>query len=67
VIRDKITLAGIAEVLGATEQENSTGDAQKVLDILSNMIMKRRLLTSGLVCLVVSEEDGDHGLIGVPI
>jgi fructose-1,6-bisphosphatase I len=29
----------------------------KVLDVLSNNIMKRRLLTSGLVCMVVSEED----------
>jgi fructose-1,6-bisphosphatase I len=62
VIRDKITLAGIAEILGATGQENATGDTQKVLDILSNTIMKRRLLSSGLVCLVVSEEDAEPQL-----
>jgi fructose-1,6-bisphosphatase len=29
----------------------------KVLDELSNTIMKRRLLKSGLVCAIVSEED----------
>jgi len=29
----------------------------KVLDVLSNSIMKRRLLKSGLVCMVISEED----------
>jgi len=57
VIRDKVTLAGIAEVLGSTEEENVQGEVVKVLDVLSNTIMKRRLLMSGLVCMVVSEED----------
>lgn len=57
MIRDKVTLAGIAEVLGSTEEENVQGEVVKVLDVLSNQIMKRRLLTSGLVCMVVSEED----------
>jgi len=57
VIRDKVTLAGIAEVLGSTEEENVQGETQKVLDVLSNQVMKRRLLTSGLVCMLVSEED----------
>jgi len=57
VIRDKVTLAGIAEVLGSTEEENVQGEVVKVLDVISNTIMKRRLLSSGLVCMVVSEED----------
>jgi len=57
VIRDKITLAGIAEVLGSTEEENVQGEVVKVLDVLSNSIMKRRLLKSGLVCMIISEED----------
>jgi len=59
VIRDKVTLAGIAEVLGSTEEENVQGEVVKVLDVLSNTIMKRRLLKSGLVCALVSEEDED--------
>ena len=50
-------MAGIAEVLGATGEENVQGEAVKVLDVLSNTIMNRRLLTSGLVCMIVSEED----------
>jgi len=62
VIRDKITLAGIAEVLGSTDETNVTGDSVKVLDLLSNTIMKRRLLSSGLVCMVVSEEDAEPQL-----
>jgi len=57
VIRDKVTLAGIAEVLGSTEDENVQGETQKVLDVISNDVMKRRLLTSGSCCMVVSEED----------
>eukprot|EP01126_Amoeba_proteus_P064346 TRINITY_DN899_c0_g1_i6.p1 TRINITY_DN899_c0_g1~~TRINITY_DN899_c0_g1_i6.p1 ORF type:complete len:278 (-),score=32.02 TRINITY_DN899_c0_g1_i6:122-955(-) len=33
------------------------GETVKVLDVLSNSIMKRRLLSSGLVCMIVSEEE----------
>ena len=59
IIRDKITLAGIAESIGSTDEENVQGEIVKVLDVLSNTIIKRRLLKSGLVCLIVSEEDTD--------
>jgi len=44
-------------VLGATGEENVQGEAVKVLDVLANTIMMRRLLSSGLVCMVVSEEN----------
>jgi len=57
VIRDKIALAGIAEVLGTKDQINVQGETVAVLDDLSNQIMKRRLLQTGMVCLFVSEED----------
>jgi len=57
VIRDKIALAGIAEVLGHLEHQNVQGETVAVLDELSNQIMKRRLLQTGAVCLFVSEED----------
>jgi len=57
VIRDKITLAGIAEILGSTNEENVQGETVAVLDRLSNQILRRRLLQTGLVCALVSEED----------
>jgi len=57
VIRDKITLAGIAEVLGHTGEENIQGEQVAKLDVLSNTIMMRRLLKTGLVCMVVTEEE----------
>jgi len=57
VIREKITLAGIAEVLGSTNEENVQGETVAVLDRLSNAILKRRLLQTGIVCALISEED----------
>jgi len=59
VIRDKITLAGIAEILGTTGEQNIQGETVAILDKLSNQIMKRRLLGSGYVCLLTSEEDDE--------
>jgi len=57
VIRDKITLAGIAEVLGSTNEDNIQGETVSILDQLSNQILQRRLLQTGLVCALISEED----------
>jgi len=57
VIRDKIGLAGIAEILGHLDHQNVQGETVAVLDELSNQIMKRRLLQTGQVCLFISEED----------
>jgi len=57
VIREKITLAGIAEILGSTNEENIQGESVAILDRLSNAILKRRLLQTGLVCALISEED----------
>jgi fructose-1,6-bisphosphatase I len=56
IIREKITLAGIAEVLGSTDEENVQGETVAILDKLSNEILIERLIKSGLVCMVVSEE-----------
>lgn len=50
-------MAGIAEVLGSTNEENVQGETVAVLDLLSNQILKRRLIQTGLVCAIISEED----------
>ena len=57
IIRNKIALSDIAEILGSTDDVNIQGEVVKVLDVVSNDIMKNRLLKSGLVCVIVSEED----------
>ena len=57
VIRHKVALAGIAEVIGSTGDKNVQGETVQILDRLANEIMIKRLLNSGVVCMVVSEED----------
>jgi len=56
-MREKITLAGIAEVVGSTNEENVQGETVAILDRLSNAILQRRLLQTGIVCALISEED----------
>jgi fructose-1,6-bisphosphatase I len=59
VIRDKITLAGIAEVLGYSGEQNIQGETVAILDEIANKCMVRRLLGTGLVCMVITEEEKD--------
>jgi fructose-1,6-bisphosphatase I len=59
VIRSKLMSSGISEVLHAIEGENVHGDVVKTLDIIANDIFKERLLKSGLVSMIISEEDNE--------
>ena len=59
VIRSKLMLSGISEVLHANEGENIHGDVVKTLDIIANIVLKERLLKSKLVSMIVSEEDDE--------
>jgi fructose-1,6-bisphosphatase I len=65
VIRNRVALAGIAEVLGASEVQNVQGETQQILDQLSDEIMTKRLLNSGTVSMIVSEED-EHVIYPAP-
>jgi len=49
--------AGIAGLLGLAASQNSTGDDQKKLDILSNDIFVNALKNSGTCAVLVSEEN----------
>merc|ERR1711988_1100017 len=49
--------AGIAGLFGMYGSENSSGDEQKKLDVLSNDIFVNALLKSGSCCVLVSEEN----------
>lgn len=57
VIRHRVTLAGIAEVIGSTSEKNVQGETVQILDRLSNDIMIKRLKNCGCVSVIVSEED----------
>ena len=49
--------AGIANLFGMHGEQNSSGDDQKKLDVLSNDIFVNALVKSGSCCVLVSEED----------
>jgi len=51
--------AGIANLYGLAGEQNSTGDDQKQLDVLSNEMMINALLNSGVCSVLVSEENED--------
>lgn len=49
--------ASIVGVLGYTGESNVQGEAVKYMDELSNNVMMMRLLESGLVASIVTEEE----------
>jgi len=49
--------AGIANLFGMAGEQNSSGDDQKKLDVLSNDIFINALYKSGSCCVLVSEEN----------
>ena len=49
--------AGIANLFGMAGEQNSTGDDQKKLDVLSNDFFVNALVKSGSCCVLVSEEN----------
>ena len=50
--------AGIANLLGAYGEQNSSGDDQKKLDVLSNDIFVNALLKSGSCCVLALDGSG---------
>merc|ERR1711988_1353910 len=55
--------AGIAGLFGMAGDQNSSGDDQKKLDVLSNDIFVNALKNSGACSVLVSEEDEDPIII----
>jgi len=51
--------AGIANLFGMAGEQNSSGDDQKKLDVLSNDIFVSALVNSGACAVLVSEENDD--------
>jgi len=56
-IATAVKRAGIAKLYGLHGEQNSTGDDQKMLDVMSNDIMINALKNSGVCSVLVSEED----------
>ncbi|XP_028800878.1 fructose-1,6-bisphosphatase, cytosolic [Neltuma alba] len=54
-----VSKAGLAKVLGLAGQTNVQGEDQKKLDVLSNEVFVKALVSSGRTCILVSEENED--------
>ena len=56
-IANSVRRAGIANLYGIAGETNATGDEQKKLDVLSNILMINMLKSCYGCCVLVSEED----------
>ncbi|KOM55420.1 hypothetical protein LR48_Vigan10g131200 [Vigna angularis] len=54
-----VNKAGLAKLIGLAGETNIQGEEQKKLDVLSNEVFIKALVSSGRTCILVSEEDED--------
>ncbi|GLT85974.1 hypothetical protein SLE2022_041390 [Rubroshorea leprosula] len=52
-----VNKAGLAKLIGLAGETNVQGEEQKKLDVLSNEVFVKALVSSGRTCLLVSEEN----------
>ncbi|XP_077241363.1 fructose-1,6-bisphosphatase, cytosolic [Tasmannia lanceolata] len=52
-----VNKAGLANLIGLAGETNVQGEDQKKLDVLSNEVFVKALISSGRTCILVSEED----------
>ncbi|KAJ1419925.1 Fructose-1,6-bisphosphatase, active site [Sesbania bispinosa] len=52
-----VNKAGLAKILGLAGETNVQGEEQKKLDVISNEVFVKALISSGRTCLLVSEEN----------
>ncbi len=64
MIASKVRNAGLADVLGATENSNVQGEVQQKLDVLANDIIIKAMDHGGRLCAMASEEEPD--IIPIP-
>jgi fructose-1,6-bisphosphatase I len=64
MIANKVRSAGLADILGATENENVQGEVQQKLDIMANEIIVKAMDHGGRLCAMASEEE--PGIIQIP-
>ena len=64
MIANKVRMAGLADIIGATGTENVQGEIQQKLDVLANDMIIKALDHSGRLCAMASEEEPD--IIQIP-
>lgn len=64
MIANKVRSAGLADILGATEDINVQGETQQKLDVIANEIIIKAVDHGGRLCAMASEEEPD--IIHIP-
>jgi fructose-1,6-bisphosphatase I len=64
MIANKVRSAGLADILGATDNENVQGEIQQKLDVIANEIIIKAVDHGGRLCAMASEEE--PGIIQIP-
>lgn len=64
MIANKVRSAGLADILGATANENVQGEIQQKLDVIANEIIIKAVDHGGRLCAMASEEE--PGIIPIP-
>ncbi|MCY7378247.1 MAG: class 1 fructose-bisphosphatase [Gemmatimonadaceae bacterium] len=64
MIANKVRRAGLADILGATENSNVQGEIQQKLDIFANDTIVKAMDHGGRLCAMASEEEPD--IIQIP-
>lgn len=54
-----VSKAGLAKLIGLAGETNVQGEEQKKMDVLSNEVFVKALVSSGRTCILVSEEDDE--------
>lgn len=58
-----VNKAGLAKLIGLAGETNVQGEEQKKLDVLSNEVFMKALISSGRTCILVSEEDEEATIV----
>src|SRR6476620_8727055 len=64
IIANKVRSAGLADILGSTENINVQGETQQKLDVIANEIIIKAVDHGGRLCALASEEE--PGIIEIP-
>ena len=64
MIANKVRNAGLADILGATEDENVQGEIQQKLDVFANETIIKAMDHGGRLCAMASEEEPE--IIQIP-
>ena len=64
VIASEVNKAGLADVLGASDQTNVQGEIVQKLDDFANNVIKNSMYHTGRLCVMASEEE--EGIIPIP-